>query len=84
MLLDTLFHYISSECVSVIQSSEEIQMTDNNKQHYVYDFFLRSIWSPIVDFFFRRIGTIFVPSDVDSHIIDLWIAFDFPKELFVM
>lgn len=61
MVLDTLYNYIASDCLAVVRSSEEIVVPDaDNKPHYVYDFFINSIWGPIVDFFFRRINTIFV------------------------
>ena len=61
ILLETLYNYIANNCLSIIYSSNDIIVQDeDHQQHCVYDFFIRCIWSPIVDFFFRRINTIFV------------------------
>lgn len=35
-------------------------MEPDEKSRFVYDFLISSIWSPIVDFIFRRIPNLFV------------------------
>ena len=60
VILDSLYNYIANNCTSILVSSKEIViMEPDEKSRFVYDFLISSIWSPIVDFIFRRIPNLF-------------------------
>lgn len=63
MLLDTLRSHITHNCTAILQSSRDICVDS----HPAFNFLLVSIWSPIVDYFFRRIPTIFVSPPNPDH-----------------
>ena len=63
VILDSLYNYISNNCKTILSSSKEIVVLEpDGKSRFVYDFLISSIWSPVVDFIFRRIPNLFVLS----------------------